>query len=399
MQAKIVLHRVLEGACEQMHAARCEALEAAVGSALRGRCLTVTGLGRWMQGSAQEKHCIKRADRLLSNRHLQGEVVGLYGALTGWLVGSQPHPVFLIDWSDLDKAKRHQVLRAALVVAGRALTLYEEVHGPQTALKADTQERFLQRLKALLPAGCVPVLVTDAGFRTPWFKAVERMKWYWVARIRHRHFVRFDGQRWRCCKRLYVKAGRTPRCLGSAWLTRNQPHRCTLVLFRGRAQGRHRFNAHGRRARCAYSEKHARSAREPWLLGTNLPPSHFLARRVVRLYRARMQIEEAFRDLKSPRFGLALEHHRTRSTERLGVLLLIAALALLVLWLIGTAAQQRGLMRQYQANTERRRAVLSAVFLGIRILERGGETFTLAELAAAWHTIHLMNAACWGEES
>ncbi|MEZ5444881.1 MAG: hypothetical protein R3F45_03725 [Gammaproteobacteria bacterium] len=56
-------------------------------------------------------------------------------------------------------------------------------------------------------------------------------------------------------------------------------------------------------------------------------------------------------------------------------------------------------MRQYQANTERRRAVLSAVFLGIRILERGGETFTLAELAAAWHTIHLMNAACWGEES
>ncbi|MEZ5444880.1 MAG: transposase [Gammaproteobacteria bacterium] len=174
------------------YAAQCEALEAAVGSALRGRCLTVTGLGRWMQGSAQETLYQARRPAVVGPPPA-GQVVGLYGALTGWLVGSQPHPVFLIDWSDLDKAKRHQVLRAALVVAGRALTLYEEVHGPQTALKADTQERFLQRLKALLPAGCVPVLVTDAGFRTPWFKAVERMKWYWVARIRHRHFVRLTA--------------------------------------------------------------------------------------------------------------------------------------------------------------------------------------------------------------
>lgn len=399
MQAKIVLHRVLEGACEQMHAARREALEAVVGSALRGRCLTVTGLGRSMPGPAQEKHCIKRADRLLSNSSLQGEVAGVYGALTGWLVGPQGHPVILIDWSDLDEAKRHQVMRAALVVAGRALTLYEEVHGKQTAVKADTQQRFLQRLQRLLPAGCVPVLVTDAGFRTPWFKAVERMKWYWVARIRHRHLVKFRGQPWRCCKKLYGQARATPQCLGRAWLTRSQPHRCTLVLYRGRARGRHRLNAHGRRARGAYSEKHARSAREPWLLGSNLPPSHFLARRVVRIYRARMQIEEAFRDLKCPRFGLALQYHRTRCPGRLAVLLLIAALALLVLWLIGTAAQQRGLTRHYQANTERRRVVLSAVFLGIRILERGGETFTLAELAAAWHRIHRMNAACWGEES
>ncbi len=399
MQAQAVLHRTLEGACGEMHAARRAALEAVVGSALRGRCLTVTGLGRSMRGAAQEKHCIKRADRLLSNVHLQREVGGVYGVLTSWLVGEQGHPVILIDWSDLDPAKRHQVIRAGLVVAGRALTLYEEVHGQDSAVKADTQLRFLQRLKALLPPQCVPVLVSDAGFRTPWFQAVERMKWYWVGRIRHRHLVQFGGQPWQCCKKLYGQARATPQCLGRVWLTRHQPHRCTLVLYRGRAQGRHRFNAHGRRARCAYSEKHARSAREPWLLGTNLPPSHFLARRVVRIYRARMQIEEAFRDLKCPRFGLALVYHRTGNRQRLGVLLLIAALAQLVLWLLGTAARQRGLARQYQANTERRRVVLSAVFLGIRILERGGQSFTLAELAAAWHTIHLMNAACWGQES
>ena len=399
MQAKTVLHRLLKGVCEGMHAVRREALATAVQAAMQGRRMTVTGLGRAIESQAREKHCIKRADRLLSNGHLQREVQGIYAALTSWLVGAQKHPVILIDWSDLDEAKRHQVMRAALMVAGRALTLYEEVHGEETAVKADTQRRFLQRLKALLPAQCVPVLVTDAGFRTPWFKAVERLKWYWVARIRHRHFVQFDGGPWQCCRRLYGKASPTPACLGSAWLTRYQPHRCTLVRYRGPTQGRHRLNAHGRRSHSGVSEKHARSAREPWLLGTNLPPSHFLARRVVRIYRARMQIEESFRDLKCARFGLALAYHRSRRTERLRVLLLIAALALLVLWLIGTAARQRGIARHYQANTERRRVVLSPIFLGIRIVERAGETFTLQELAAAWRTIPLMNAACWGEGS
>lgn len=86
-------------------------------------------------GSGPEKHCIKRADRLLSNAHLQGERPGLYQTLARRLVGAQRHPVILIDWSDLDVVKRHQVLRASLLLAGRALTLYEEVHGRATAAR------------------------------------------------------------------------------------------------------------------------------------------------------------------------------------------------------------------------------------------------------------------------
>ena len=64
-----------------------------------------------------------------------------------------------------------------------------------------------------------------------------------------------------------------------------------------------------------------------------------LAKKVVRLYRARMQIDEAFRDLKSPRFGLALEYPRTGEANRLAMWLLIAALATIVLWLIGMAVR------------------------------------------------------------
>jgi hypothetical protein len=53
-----------------MPQARCQALEVMVNAALCGGRLTVTELGRSIDSSAKEKHCIKRADRLLSKAHL-----------------------------------------------------------------------------------------------------------------------------------------------------------------------------------------------------------------------------------------------------------------------------------------------------------------------------------------
>lgn len=42
---------------------------------------------------------------------------------------------------------------------------------------------------------------------------------------------------------------------------------------------------------------------------------------------------------------------------------------------------------------------LDTVEAALKLAREEGAKITLAELAAAWHTIHLMNAACWGEES
>ena len=44
------------------------------------------------------------------------------------MLGTCPRPVIAVDWSDLDGAKRHFLLRASLLIDGRALTLVEEVH-------------------------------------------------------------------------------------------------------------------------------------------------------------------------------------------------------------------------------------------------------------------------------
>jgi hypothetical protein len=96
-----------------------------------------------------------------------------------------------------------------------------------------------------------------------------------------------------------------------------------------------------------------------------------------------MQIEEAFRDLKSTRFGLSLELHRTYQVERLQVLLLIATLALRVAWLIGKATELTGQHRHYQANTVRDRVVLSTIFVGLKVIDDPRLTLRLADLLAA----------------
>ena len=107
-----------------------------------------------------------------------------------------------------------------------------------------------------------------------------------------------------------------------------------------------------------------RLAPDTCLLATSLPHHRGAATRIKRIYAQRMQIEETIRDLKSHRFGFALRYARTKRPERLEALLLITALATFILWLLGLAASNRQWARHIQANTERRRTVLSTVFLG-----------------------------------
>jgi hypothetical protein len=367
-----------------MHKLRRTALFVNVMAALHGAVLTVTHLGRAISSDAKEKHCIKRADRLLSNRRLQRERMDVYAAITQQLIGSKQRPVILVDWSDMDECKRHFLLRASVPVEGRALTVYEEVHTVKTKEKPKTHQQFLQTLKKMLPPDCRPIVVSDAGFRTPWFKTVETMGWDWVGRIRNRHQVQLAGEEaWIPCKSLYDQATSTPRALGQARLTETNPITCRLVLCKGKRKGRVHVNRLGHAARSTHNRKHAQAQHEPWLLGTSLPEGFKLAEKVVKVYALRMQIEEAFRDVKSTRFGLSLELHRTYQVERLQILLLIATLALLVAWLMGKATRLTGQHRHYQANTVRNRVVLSTIFVGLEVIDDPRLTLRLADLLAA----------------
>ena len=66
-------------------------------------------------------------------------------------------------------------------------------------------------LAELLPDGCVPVLVTVAGFRRLWMKAVAAQGWYYVARIRSRELYCREENDWQPVKNLCALATSSPK--------------------------------------------------------------------------------------------------------------------------------------------------------------------------------------------
>lgn len=369
MHATRYLHKHVLKLCQAIHAKRLAVLFAAVGALARSRRLSLTGLGRSLRSSAEVKHNIKRMDRLLGNELLYEERESIYAAVVQLVIGSAQRPVIVVDWSELTWDKKYQLIRAAVPVDGRALSIYEEVH-PQSKLgNAHVERRFLQKLKVLLGESCRPIVVTDAGFRAPWFKAVEKMGWDWVGRVRTRTLFQWPGsESWLRCKSLYAKATYRPRCLGRVTLTRSNPLGCRLYLLKNRKRNRVKRTIYGTRSRAHYSLTVAARQSEPWLLASSLEVS---PKKVTQIYRRRMQIEENFRDMKNTRWGFSLRETRTKSAHRLSILVLIGTLAHLAVWLLGKAGRRINLHHGFQANTVRDSTVLSTFFLGSQMLNRG----------------------------
>ena len=368
------------------HRARGHALVRVVGALLSGGKLALTHLGRHRAGRAFVNHHIKAVDRLLGNPHLHRERDGVYAALARMVLGGVARPVILVDWADSALAHKQLILKAAVPVKGRAISIYEEVHPMRRYNNSKTHRRFLERLHAVLPERCRPIIVTDAGFRGPWFRDVEALGWDWVGRIRNRiKYLKPDTGRWCFINSLYRQA--TPRVRHIGWRCLSRRHRywCRLYLVRARCRGSGRL-----RKRRTHRPKYRQMYRTPWLLATSLPHHRGAATRIKRIYAQRMQIEETIRDLKSHRFGFALRYARTKRPERLEALLLVAALASFILWLLGLAASDRQWARHFQANTERRRTVLSTVFLGQQLWRNHRFKVTLAELFDALKRLKLL---------
>jgi hypothetical protein len=164
----------------------------------------------------------------------------------------------------LDGAKRHFLLRASLVIEGRALTLYEEVHTLARKEKRRTHRQFLRHLHDIVGQSARAILVTDAGFRTPWFRQVLALGWDYLGRVRNRHMVRHsEGTQWFDAKELYAKATTRPKELGELELTRANSLRVRLVVVRQPKRGRSKWTFTGQRARSKHSEQQVRREREP----------------------------------------------------------------------------------------------------------------------------------------
>jgi hypothetical protein len=373
MPPSTILEQCLADVFSQMHRATVKVVLKAVLALSKGGWLTMTEMARHWPGAQRVAAPLKAVDRLLSSARLRGYRASLYGGLTRWLI-RQSRPLIVVDWSDLKADGRFRLLRAGLAVEGRTLTLYEEVHPRARSGHVEVEAAFIRALAAMLPRDCRPIVITDAGFRTPWFRAVRAMGWHYVGRVRGTVTVqRIDGapSGWTLCATLHRQAPRNgTRELGAYQLGQRALFRTRLIMHKALRKGRHAKTVTGRTRRDGVSRKAARSAREPWLLATSLSREEATTRCVVNLYARRMRIEESFRDLKSGDLGAGLEHSRTAKCERLAHLLVLFALAQLAAWLTGWCEEERGQGGRLEPRNTTRRTHHSLWRLGKEVIQR-----------------------------
>lgn len=357
MRTSTIVSRVLAECKSYMHLARWRRLVDLGNAAVSGHPLALTALALGSGANTNVRHRVKAVDRLLGNAHFAAEHLDIYRSLARrWLTGLR-EPVIVVDWSSLSADLAWHWLRASVVVDGRALTLYEEVHPRKHLAAYVVHRRFLERLACVLPAATTPILLTDAGFRGTWFALVKAQGWQWVGRIRNREYVCrvAPGQqeaagkkspRWFPAKTLYVGARTRSEDLGPFDSTRNRPVRCRLVRVKRTPTGRkHRYPS-GKEQRHTHARKCAAAAGEPWLLSCSPGLAHLSAETIVTLYTKRMRVEQGFRDTKNERLGQGITRSRSHGQRRLEALLLIGHIASIVKRLIGEAAKAAQLQRQ-----------------------------------------------------
>jgi hypothetical protein len=227
---------------------------------------------------------------------------------------------------------------------------------------------------------------------TPWFKLVVELGWDFVGRVRHNTRYKIpDSKAWEPIKTLYPRATTKPSYLFESLLAKANSLQGHFYLFKGEPKKRKNKNLRGKPVRCSVSLKHALGATEPWLLFTSLCQITYSAEKIVKIYRQRMQIEEAFRDLKNTNNGLSLRHCRSLEKGRLNVALLIALIATFILWVAGIVAKIKNVHHAFQANTVKSRAVLSNFTLGTQYFQRHGYKLDLRSFAKA---IRQLNKDC-----
>lgn len=357
-----------------IHKTRVQSLIPVITAIITSKQLRLTQLGRSLNTPGKERSAIRRVDRLLANTYYQEQSIDIYKAITQTVVGNQGRPIILVDWTGLPNSQNitkdgeYCALRASLISEGRSITLYEEAHSKKKEGNDTVHQEFLKKLKSALPSGCRPYIVTDAGFKNPWFKAVLALGWDYIGRVRGK--VNYDsGNGFEPIKNLHEKASDTPKCIGNIILAKDNKLETNCYIYKHKLKGRKKLTKTGKKDKSNVSKKAAAGYREPWVLVSSLGGFSAISK-VIKIYKFRMTIEGSFRDAKSTEFGFSLNENKTIKAERYAVWLIISTLAYIVAWIVGFAAEKVKLHYDFQANTYRHRRVLSFFYLGCQIVRK-----------------------------
>lgn len=316
---------------ETLHAKQVQSLTNAVVGVVHAASLSIHAIGAGLAAARglQAKHAIKQVDRLLSNPALN--VWDLFASWVPYVIGAQRAVVVAMDWTDF-AADGHATLAVSLVTAhGRALPLVWRT--VSTARLKGRRNRYedelLLRLHEVLPSGVQVTVLADRGFGDQQFYAVlKALGFHFIVRFRGGVTVTSRDGDVRTAHD-WVPPNGTIRQLPDAQVTQDRYPVAAVVCVK------------------------AADMQAPWCLAVGGAP--LSGAQAVRLYGRRFTIEETFRDVKDPRYGLGMSTTHIGEPRRRDRLLLICAMAMTLLTELGRAGESLGMDRMLKANTTKKR--------------------------------------------
>ena len=227
-----------------------------------------------------------------------------------------------------------------------------------TRCRHRTHRQILQRLKSVLPKGSAPSWSPTPDSGVGGFVAWRPLDWTGLGASVMESVTSNPRRGVGASSILCTDAKRRMR--HTAWRCLSRRNRYCCRMYPVRAP---RPAPSGPRKRRVQRAKYRQLHRAAWLLA--LQPHHRGAGNCTRcIYAQRVQVAECFPDVKSHRRGFPLRYARTIRPDRLQPMRLVAVLETLILWLLGPAASNWRWDRHFQPTIERRRPVLSTVYLG-----------------------------------
>ena len=263
----------------------------------------------------------------------------------------------MIDWSGACSNKLH-TLTASIVGHGRSIPLYHEVFNESQLGSEEAHEQFLQTLSHIIPTKAKVTIITDAGFRTPWFRAVIAYGWDVIGRIYDGFSFQKEGEKdWHSLTGIDFGGTGKARSLGKGKIGKKTKRVSGYVYtyketLSGKPHKKNRYPAH--------EKQHSNSYRKGWIIFSTIDKSpNFL----VKYYKKRMQIEQNFKDIKNQQVGLGLRQNQSKTKERITMLWFIACLIIIISWWVGLWVETNNKHRAYQANTVKNKRVRSFIHL------------------------------------
>ena len=310
----------------EVHAQRLASLTDGVDGVLHAASLGVRAIGQGLavaQGLAP-RHAIKQVDRLLSNPKLSMEQV--FGCWVPFVVGERREIVVNFDWTEFEDADQCTVVLGMQTAHGRSTPLVWKTvtRSELKDQRNDHEDNLLVMFASVVPKNVRVTVVADRGFSD------SKLYSFLTEELGFDYIIRFRGV-------VYVENAMGERRKAKEWLGR-----------------------FGRLRVCRYARVTAqrplvpvvvcvqdKAMKEPWCLVSSRQDLKGVEIKVT--YGRRFTVEETFRDVKNPRFGLGLKQAIIDRNDRRDALFLLAVLAHTLLTLLGKAGQELGMDRMLGA--------------------------------------------------